>query len=84
MFAQAGHFATAPLRFVNADIPSCEYVDARASRTLRKRQIEPLIAPPDAQKPSWLWEVNETDGESRRSPDASRAARARSCRGDEK
>jgi hypothetical protein len=83
MFAQAMHFATAPLRFVNADIPSRDYVDARASRTSLERQIERLIGPPDAQKPSWRWEVNEIDGESRRSPDASRAARARSCRGDE-
>ena len=78
MFAQAMHSATAPLRFVDADIPSCDYVDARASRASRKRRIERLICAPDAQKSSWLWEVNEIDGESRRSPDASRAARARS------
>jgi len=74
MFAQAIHLATAPLRFVNADIPSCDYVDARASRALTRA----VDRAPDAQKPSWLWEVNETDGEGRRSSDASRAARARS------
>ena len=43
MFAQAIHLATAPLRFVNADIPTRDYVDARASRVSRERQIERLI-----------------------------------------
>jgi hypothetical protein len=74
LFAQAIQFATAPLRFVNADIPSCDYVDARPSRAFCVLQIERPICAPDAQKPSRLWEVNTTGGKSRRSPDAARAA----------
>ena len=34
MFAQAMLFATAPLLLVNADIPSRDYVDARAEAEL--------------------------------------------------
>ena len=74
MFAPTVHFATAPLRLVNADAPSCDYVDARAPRASRARRIERGICPPDAQKPNCLWEVNRTGGESRRSLDGLRAA----------
>ena len=35
MFAQAMHFATTPLRLVNADRPSCDYGDARVARFTR-------------------------------------------------
>ena len=84
MFAQAMLIATAPLRLVNADIPSCDYGDARASRALRARRIERGICAPDAQKPNCVWEVNETGGESRRSPDGLYARPERAvCRGDE-
>jgi hypothetical protein len=74
MFAQAMLIATAPLRLVNADIPSRDYVDARALRASRARRIERGICAPDAQKPNCLWEVNKTGGESRRPPDGLRAA----------
>jgi hypothetical protein len=72
MFAQAMHFATAPLRLVNADVPSCDYGDARASRAAdRARDLRPTRT--DAPKPNCMWEANETGGESRRSLDESRA-----------
>ncbi len=51
MFAQAMLIATAPLRFVNAVIPSCDYFDARAPRVLRTRRIGRGICAPDAHKP---------------------------------
>ena len=54
MFAQAMLFATAPLLLVNADIPSWDYVDARAPRASRARRIERGICAPDAQKPNCL------------------------------
>jgi hypothetical protein len=68
------------LRLVNVDIPSRDYVDARAPRALRARRIERGICAPDAQKPDCVWEVNETGGESRRPPDGLRAARTRGAR----
>ncbi len=79
MFAQTMLFAAAPLFLVNADIPSWDYVDARAPRVSRARWIERGICASDAQKPNCLWEVAKTGGESRRSPDGcARPKRARS------
>jgi hypothetical protein len=74
MFANPRCFDAAPLRPVNADAPSCDYVDARAPRAQRVRLVGRWICAPDAQKPYCLWEVNKTGGESRRSPDGLRAA----------
>jgi hypothetical protein len=74
MFAQAVLLATAPLRLVNAAVPGCDYVDARAPRASCERRIERRICALDAPKPNCLWEVNMTGGESRRSPDGLRAS----------
>ncbi|MGA2485466.1 MAG: hypothetical protein ABSF49_05705 [Roseiarcus sp.] len=74
MFAQAMHFATTPLRLVNADVPSCDYVDARAPRAQRVRLVGRWICAPDAPKLSCIWEVAKTGGASRRPPDGLRAA----------
>jgi hypothetical protein len=74
MFANPQRFDAAPLRPVNADIASCDYVDARAPRVQRVRLVGHWICAPDALKPSCIWEVNKTGGESRRSPDWLRAA----------
>ena len=79
MFAQAMHFATAPLRLVNADPPGRDYVDAGAPRASRERRIERAICAPDAPKPNCQWEVNQTGGESRRSPDGLRAPQTRAA-----
>jgi hypothetical protein len=62
MFAQTKLFATARLRLVNADIPSCDYVDARAPRASHARRIGRPIGAPDAQKPNCFWEINEIGG----------------------
>jgi hypothetical protein len=62
------------LRSVNADIPSRDYLDARAPRASCERRIERRFYAPDAPKPNCLWEANKTGGESRRSPDGLRAA----------
>lgn len=67
MFARAMHFATAPLRFVNAEASSRNYVDCRAPRAIGGSRAR--FARPDAQKPNCLWEVNKTGGERRRSSD---------------
>ena len=88
MFAEAMLLATAPLLFVNADIPSWNYFDARAPRASRARRIERGVCAPDAQKPNCLWEVNRIGGESRRPPDGLRAQKRAPperavCRGDE-
>ena len=74
MFALAMHFATTPLRLVNADVPSCDYLDARAPRAHRVRLVGRWICAPDAPRLTCLWEVNKTGGESGRSPDGLRAA----------
>jgi hypothetical protein len=74
MFAAPQRFDAAPLRPINADVRSCDYVDARAPRVQRVRPVGRWICAPDAQKPYCLWEVNKTGGESRRSPDGLRAA----------
>jgi len=62
------------LRPVNADLPSYDYVDARAPRAQRVRLVGHWICTPDALKLRCLWEVNKTGGEGRRSPDGLRAA----------
>jgi len=74
MFAAPQRFDAAPLRPINADVRSCDYVDARAPRVQRVRLVGRWICAPDALKLSCLWEVNKTGGESRRSPDGLRAA----------
>jgi hypothetical protein len=74
MFANPQRFDAAPLRPVNADLPSCDYVNARAPRIPRVRLVGRWICAPDAPKLSCLWEVTKTGGESRRSPDEMRAA----------
>jgi len=74
MFANPQRFDAAPLRPVNAELPSCDYVDARAPRAQRVRLVGRWICAPDALKLSCLWEVNKTGGEGRRSPDGLRAA----------
>jgi len=74
MFANPQRFDAAPLRPVNADIASCDYVDARAPRVQRVRLVGRWICPPDALKLSCLWEVNKTGGEIRRSSKGLRAA----------
>jgi hypothetical protein len=83
MFAHTRFLAAAPLRLVNADVSSREYGDARASRALRARRIEPAICAPDAQKPNCPWGGQPERRRSRRSLDASRAPERAVCRGDE-
>ena len=74
MFANPQRFDAAPLRSVNADVRSYDYVEACAPHAQRVRLVGRWICAPDAQKPYCLWEVNKTGGESRRSPDGLRAA----------
>jgi len=74
MFASPQRFGAAPLRPINADVSSCDYVDPRAPRARRARLVGRWICAPDALKLNCIWEVNETGGESRRSPDGTRAA----------
>ncbi len=74
MFALTMHQKTAPLRVVNADLPSFDYGEVRAPRAQRARLIGRWICAPDAPKPNCIWEVDKTGGESRRSPDGLRAA----------
>jgi len=61
------------LRPVNADLPSCDYLDARAPRAHRVRLVGRWICAPDAPRLTCLWEVNKTGGGGRRSPDGLRA-----------
>jgi hypothetical protein len=74
MFASPQHFDAAPLRPVNAGLPSCDYVDARAPRAPRVRLVGHWICTPDALKLSCLWQVDKAGGEGRRSSDGLRAA----------
>jgi hypothetical protein len=88
MFAQAMFIATLPLRLVNADIPSCDYVDACAPRASRARRIERGICAPDAQKPICFGRsLRPAARAAVRSTGCARPKRARPeravCRGDE-
>ena len=51
MFAIPQRFDAALLRPVNAGLPSCDYVDARAPRAPRARLVGRWICAPDALKP---------------------------------
>lgn len=53
MFAQATYFAAAPLQFVNADIASRDYVDARAPCAGGGSSAR--FCAPDVRKPNCLW-----------------------------